>query len=398
MADAKTDDTSVRYDDVTGRKSDILAAIESVGAETVDAPTPKTAAVAAEVIPDAQLGEQQPNPTKTASELVAELVVEPPEGEKTEPQEPKGVEPSANWKKADKEAFATLPDEAKALVLRLESSRTADYTRKTMENADFRKEYGAIDEMFSPFKEQMKASNYSPYTIVQAWMNTERALMGGRGADVIKDIAKAYNIDLRSVAGVTEQPLATKRPEDMSDAERAQAEIDGLVKPYLTPMQKQIEELSAWRTAREQSDQTLQQREQAMAVQRAQKTISDFASEADDKGIPAHPHFQAVEQQMGMLALSYKNMGQAVPPLKDLYETTCLSNPTIKTEMETSRAASILSSQREVARAKAVQATKAAKSVTGAPGGNPPKANGVDHSQASIRQLLESAMEESGAR
>lgn len=388
MADEKTEG-SVRYDDVTGRKSDILAAIEAVGVRDEPVAPIKTEGVQ----PNAKLGEQDAPIVEPDS--TQEPIIEPEQGTEQAPQEPKGIEPPQNWKKADKEAFAALPDEAKALLNKFESERTASYTKKTMEIADFRKEYGAVDEMFTPYKERMRSSGYTPYQMIQAWMNTERALMDGRGPDVVREIAKAYNIDLRSLVGApAETILAAKRPEDMTPEERSAVEVEGILKPYLTPLQKQLEEATSKLTAFERIQQDNVQREQMSAVQRAQNQIASFAQEADAKtGESLRPHFKAVEDQMGYLALAYKNAGRQVPPLQDLYETACLSNPEIRQQMEAARIASDLKSAREAARAKATSATKAARSVTGSPGLNAPRANGHDNGQVSIRASLESAFE-----
>lgn len=310
------------------------------------------------------------------------------EGEEGAEKEPAGsVEAPQNWSKADKETFKELPQKAQEFVLSRAKSMEADHTRKTMEIADFKKEYGAIDEMFSPYKQQMRASGHTPFSMVQAWMNVERALMDPAQREAtIQNVAKAYNIDLGKFGGA----------KSATEVDPQQQEIDAFLSPYMSPLQKEIEALKAQLGQVNQFQTSSVEQQRNAEIQRLQTEVTNFATAKNDKGELAHPYFEDVQTEMARIANGYKAMNEAPPALEALYQMAVRANPSTYERLVAQNTAQLAAKQKEEVRAKAEKAKKAGSSVTGAPRGGQPKLNGAD--PKGIRGSLEAAFEEAMSR
>lgn len=374
-------DPEVRYDDPTERRSDLLAAFDAVEAKTAT-PAKEVKAAVVPVTEEALPAEavQDALPEDQADKPAVEAKPEPATSE---------LAPPKNWKKADKDEFAVLPDEAKKIVLRREKERDADYTRKTMEVADFRKEYGQVDQLFAPYKQMMQANGYTPSQLVHSWMSVEQELMAGgeRAARVVQEVAKNYKIDLGKLA--TPETAVTV-PEQNPE----QAELERILGPIVTPLRQQVESLQGKLTQYEQGQRSQEQMQQQARITSVVNQIQSFAAQKDSEGELMHPYFGDVEQLMGIMATGYKNVGQSVPPLEELYQQAVQANPSTREKFYSAQQQAAETKRLTEARAKSAQAKRAGSSVTGAPGLATPKSNGRDPSNVSVRDALMAAVEE----
>lgn len=379
-----TPEVRAEYDDVTGRKTDLLAAFDAVEAKnTPDVAEPKP--VAAVTL--------EPKPAEDV-EVPLEGTEPKPEGEgevKPEPVEAKTeLEAPSNWSKARKEQFAEQPESAKQFILDRHKEMEADYTRKTTEIADFKREYGTIDNLFTPYRDQMRQAGYTPATVVQAWFSAEQALMNpATRVQAIRTLATSYKVDLAELVGGQAQP--TIDPNDPEAVARKQ--LEEILSPYVTPLRKQVEELSGKLTQQEQFRTQVTQSQRHDAQTRVLNEIQSFANAADAKGVLAHPYFNDVENDMAFMAAGYQQMNQPVPSLEDLYQRAVRANPATYERLQASQRVIAENNAKEAARTKAANAKRAGSSITGAPSSGQPLRNGADKN-VSVREALLAAAEE----
>lgn len=380
-----TPEVRAEYDDVTGRKTDLLAAFDAVEAKnTPDVAEPKPVAAAT----------SEPKPVEDV-EVPLEGTEPKPEGEaevKPEPVEAKTeLEAPSNWSKARKEQFAEQPEGAKQFILDRHKEMEADYTRKTTEIADFKREYGTIDNLFTPYRDQMRQAGYTPATVVQAWFSAEQALMNpATRVQAMRDLATNYKVDLSELGGTR----ATAPAVDPNDPEAAaRAQLEEILTPYVTPLRKQIEELNGKLTQQEQFRNQVTQSQRNDVQTRVLNEIQSFANAADAKGILAHPYFNDVENDMAFMAAGYQQMNQPVPSLEDLYQRAVRANPATYERLQASQRVIAENSAKEAARTKAANAKRAGSSITGAPSSGQPLRNGADKN-VSVREALLAAAEE----
>lgn len=390
---AKTEPTAADYDDSTGRKSDLLAAFEAHEAKSATEVKPA-------VIP-AKAATPEPKPEDDApADEGAEPKTDKPddqsadEADKTDETKAAApeLEPPKNWTKARQEQFRELPDNAKRILLDRFREMDADYTRKTSDLSEQRKLHGAVEEIFSPYREQMRQAGYTPESAVRAWAQAELALSNPQTRDqAFRDLAAAYKFDVAKLVGDTQRAAPAVDPNDPEAA--ARAELDKIMAPYLTPAQQEIaalkQELAQFKTFQNQT----QQSQRSNLESRVMSEIQEFANAKDQSGVLAHPYFADVENDMAFMAAGYAQMNQPIPPLEDLYQRAVRANPVTFERLSAAQRSSEDAKAKEAARAKAAQAKRAGSSVTGAAGSAQPKANGQAH-DVSVRDLVSRAYDD----
>lgn len=386
MSETVTEQPAEAPDDIRSAVAAAFDAAEAPAAESAEQPE-RTERPRDEAgrFTKAQEGEQPPE--KPAEQPAAPAA--PAEPEKA-PEHPKTTEPPANWAAADKETFKGLPPNAQEFLLRRHAAMEADYTKKTQEIAAFRRDYEPISQMLSPYREAMGAKGFTPATLIQSWMNVEKQLLEGRGADIIRGLVDGYQIDRAAVAralGLVRSD-APQQP-DAPKPEGAQPQLPPEVVQRLTGVERYIQQQQIDQQARAAA-------EQRVAEQRVMSEIEQFASEKDASGALLHPHFQAVESDMTRLAIAVRASG-GTPKLSELYEQAVWANPSTRDALLASQRAAdeaqrakAEETRRAEARAKAEQAKRAASSVTGAPSQGTP---GRREPQ-SLREELSAAFDE----
>lgn len=377
------------YDDSTGRKSDLLAAFEAVEAKSAPEPVAaKPEGVKAAAIPGPEPDAEPVEKTETPEAEVEQPAEGEPEATKVEAKDE--LEAPSNWSKARKEQFAEQPEGAKRFILDRHKEMEADYTRKTSEIAESRKVYGAVDEIFSPYRDQMRQAGYTPENAIRAWAQAELALSNPATRDqAFKDLASTYKFDL---AKLVPDQAAVADPNDPEAA--ARLELEKILKPYVTPLQQRIEELSGKVTQYDQSRIGIEQQRHNEVQARVLNEIQSFANAKDATGTLAHPYFSDVENDMAFLAAGYQQMKQPVPSLEELYQKAVRGNTATFERLQAAERAAAANSANAAARTKAANAKRAGSSITGAPSNGQPLRNGADLTNASVRDNIRAAVEE----
>lgn len=379
--------------EVDDRMGDIRAALEAsepkeVTPAVIPAAKPvevkESAPAAPETPPDVTAETPPPEVQATGAEPIALAVTDK-------------IEPPSNWPVADKERFKEWPETAQKQFLDRYKAMEADYTKKTMANADFTKEYGAIDEMFTPYKGQLRQAGFSPATAVRAWMAAEQALMNPQTRDeALKTIAGNYGIDLAKLAGVqaaSPVPQAVD-PANMTEEQQLEAMLNPFLKKATAPYEQQIAELKTKLSQFDQFQTNSRQAEFGRIQSNIMTEIQTFATAKDAAGNLAHPYFADVEANMATTLAGYHAMKMPAPPLQELYDMAVYANPSTRERLSAQQKTAAEAQRASEVRAKAAKATRAGSSVTGSPtsGQAFAHANGADQ-EVPLRDSLVAAYE-----
>lgn len=226
----------------------------------------------------------------------------------------KDLAPPEDWPSKDREAFESLPAESKEFLLRRSKEIQADYTRKTQEAAELKKQYEPLNQVVSQFKPFAEQQGMNEHQLVNAWANAQKMLINGQGRDLLMYLADQYKINLGEQS----------EPEQNSEISE--------LRQHISKLESQLG----------QTVQTVQGSQSAAMEER----LNEFANQKDDKGELLHPHFDDVMEDMVYLAKVEKQAGKT-PNVKDLYDRAVWMNPTVREQK--------LASQREAEAEKARQ-------------------------------------------
>lgn len=312
----------------------------------------------------------------------------------------KSTEAPAAWSAKDKELFAKQSPEAKAFLLDRHRSMEADYTRKTQDLAGFRKEYEAVDQIFTPAqRENLKKASLTASQVIQGWANAELALQSGRGLDLIPGLAKSYKIDPIQLAtkiliegGVADPKAALDQIAEQ--AKNAPAQI--VLPPDVQARLSKVDQL-------ENYVRTEQQQRADTEVARIDSELTKFKTATDAAGALLNPYYDELVETMSQLVNQATATRQPVPPIDQLYQNAIFANPAVRqkwldaklaAERSTTEAAQQAAREKAAAAAKekSEKARKAGSSVTGSSGSGQ-SLNGRRGS-GSLRDELASAVEE----
>ncbi len=321
-----------------------------------------------------------------------------------EGKQPEALEPPTSWAAKDKELFAKQTPEAKAFLLERHRSMEADYTRKTQDLASLRKDYEAVDVIFAPQRDRMKAANVTASQLIQGWYTMEAVLQSGdfqRQAQLIAGAAKSYKIDPTRLAlsvmtlGGVEDPV-TALAEALKTAPVAAQPIR--LPPEIEAKLAKVDNLERFIT------QEQQQRADA-EVARINTDLDKFKAAVDGKGQLLHPHYDELLDTMSQLVDRAVADKKPVPSIEQLYQEAIFANPAVRQKWldsnsaaERSKTEAAQQSAREKAvaeaRAKSEKARKAGSSVTGAAGAGQPL-NGRDRKEGgNLRSAIAAAVED----
>lgn len=397
-------DTEQPADDI---RSSLAAAIaESEGAATEDAQAKPASADAEPVVGETR--ERGPDGKFVKKEATAstETAAKPAPETKTEVTDPAAAsavdtrEPPAHWAQADKDKFKAQAPEAQAFILDRFKAMEGDYTRKTQEIANFKKEYGPVDEMFAPHKDVLRQKGFTPRSLIEAWANVETRLAAGpdSAVDVIKGLVSGYNIPAAKIAaalGLTGSAAQQSQPAQQPAAvENGQiVALPPELAAELKALREQVTGVTSWKSQQEQNAANMRRAQELQQEQAVETQVNEFRNSRDDKGNLLHPHMAEVEGMMTALANAALASKQPVPSLTELYETAIYAHPGVRQKVLTAERQQEEIKRADEARAKAASARKAGSSVTGAPGpGQAP--GGKSNEGLSLREQLEAAAEE----
>ena len=347
----------------------------------------------AEDIEAAEKAETEEPEAHEAPETDAEKEPEPAE-------KPTAVEAPPTWSAADKEMLKKLPPEAAEFLLRRERDTTADYTRKTQQIAEFRKDFEPVAQLLSPHMAQIRAAGFTPATLIQAWHGVEAKLVAGQGLEVVRDLVTNYKIDKYALArelGLT----AAATPAAGIERPAAPDAASGVQLPP-----EVINELNTLKQRQHQFDQFLTNQQQTAYREQENRVMSTIVAFRDAKspdGALLHPHYDELENDMIAQLAAARTRGHE-PTLDELYETAVWANTSTRgkvlAEQNAAHEAQRKSAEnqaRKDARAKAEQARRAGSSVTGAPGSGQSPSSGARGGDMSLRDALSAAFDDVAA-
>jgi len=261
----------------------------------------------------------------------AEETEEVAEEEAAETEEEPPLEAPENWAHEDKEVFNQAPKEVQEWALRRHKAMEADYTRKSQEVAEIRKDFGDFYERWTPHKQNLPF-NVSPSQYLTNLVNADMMLANPETRNgAFRQLADMYGVDLN-------------QEDDLSD-------------PQIQELKQQVSSLKNQLTQGQQS-------QQQATVNARINEIQSFGQQVDESGKPKHPHFENVIDDMVMLAQAERFAGRE-PVLSDLYDKAVWANPSIRAKIQSDQQKASEKKAIEAARAKAAKAKKAAQSVSG---------------------------------
>ena len=217
----------------------------------------------------------------------------------------------------------------------------ADYTRKTMEVADLRRDYEGVDQTMKAFEPMIQQTGITKGEMIRRWAAAESHL-NTQPIQAIKTLAAHYNVDLAA--------LAENGEAQFNDTPGYNA---GQITPEVQSLQTQVNNLETHNN---------------------QIAVDSFANKLDDKGGQAHPYFDELIPDI-MNAMQSANAMGRYPDLSELYEQACWTNTSVREKMITAQTSSPTSPSTEQkaqadkvaneARQKAAKAKNASKSVSG---------------------------------
>lgn len=287
-----------------------------------------------------------------------------------------------NWSDLDKNTFSKLDKDGQEFLLRRHKEMEADYTKKTQEIANFKADYDPVDQLLKPHEAQMKAAGFSNKAqLIGAWFNVEKALVEGKGIDIISSLVKNYRIDPQQLVAALTNP---QQPQQSPPQPSATA----VLPPEVL---EKINKLESTLGTYEQERQQRQEQAHLDAVKTIDVQINTFKDAKDAQGQLLHPHFAEVEADMAKLAMAAKADGEVLT-LDQLYDKAVWANTSTRTKILSAQQQAADKTRNEEARAKAAAAKKAGSAVQGAPGAG--HAAGPKKGDLSVRQLLEEAADD----
>lgn len=293
-------------------------------------------------------------------------------------QAPTAVAAPANAPKEVKDLWDKLPQEAQAVFAKRETDMA-----KGVEQLKSR--YKPLEDAFAPWQDEIKRVGKNEAEIAKQMFGWHSALANPRtNAETLRALARGYNIDLSS--------LAPQAPRTVADQNSQQFDPQQFLKPYLEPLQNQLQGVTA----------EIQRRDM-------ERVNSDIARLSKDK-----PHFEQVKVRMGhIMQNGWANGENEHEMFNDAYEQACRSDPQIfaliQEEQRVKSATELAAKAAEAEQAKAQKAEearkkrqddvdKARKAGIGPRAGSP---TGMAISAASkgqsVRDTISAAMKERGA-
>ena len=229
----------------------------------------ETEAEGSEELDQKATGEEEETPDEEVS--TSEETTE--EAEETEESQDTSLSAPENWNSEDREMFDSLPNEAKERLLKREKEMTADYTRKTQDLANQRKELEALNKVLEPARQTIAATGIGEAEYISRLLNADAALRQNPQI-ALRQLAQGYGINL---------PSDNTESESWNDPD-----------PQYAQMQKQLQAVQG------ELNQFKQHNIQA-ARSETENQINVFSTEKDADGNLKHPHFEKLRVKMGNL-------------------------------------------------------------------------------------------------
>ena len=265
------------------------------------------------------------------------------------------IDPPAEWKAEDQEAFRKMPKEAKEFVTRQQREWNEKYAPVVERTQRMQQTFEPIARALAPYSEYFQRAGMHPAQYVEQLISLARQAQE-QPEQFLREQARAHGVDLAKLV----QP-AEPAAEEWEDP--AVKSVRDEMRAELAKRDAEIQRLTGGVNS------YAQQNEMA-ARQQTQGAVREFVSAADESGKPKHPYFNEVREDMALLL----NAGRA-RDLADAYERAVYANP--ETRAKLAAAQRVADERRAVkeSRERAEQARRAGGSVVGegAAGPNAPQ-------------------------
>jgi len=300
----------------------------------------------------------------------------------TQPQPGEAAAAPANWSEADRQAFAKLPQEGQAFLLRRHSEMEGDYQRRVQAIGAADQFTRALQPIFQDpvLGGHLQQSGMGPFEAIQQWAGMHRRALHPDPRERVNLLVEmAGNMGLNPAA-----IFATSRQDTpaLSDEDRKNPAI----KYFADHLGRTSTEVQALRNQVQQLVQGTQQQAAEQQLRVTRWGIDSFAEEKDAQGNLLHPHFDVCLPQI--IELFKANPER---DLREAYETALWMAPdTRKAQLE----AAERQRQQKQANQRAAQAVRGnvrgrTVPVTGKPPADP-------NAKRSLRDVIESAADEVG--
>jgi len=183
------------------------------------------------------------------------------------------LEAPKNWSDDVKKVFNTLPAESQEFMIKRDKEMTSDYTKKTQDLAEQRKNIEALDKVLQPARQNIQATGIGEAEYISRLLNADQALRTNPKM-ALRQLAQGYGINLSSLEDESES---------WNDPD-----------PQYAQLMQQNQQIMA------ELNQFKQQNMQSTVAQ-TEQTVEQFSTKTDAEGKLVHPHFDKVRVKMGNL-------------------------------------------------------------------------------------------------
>jgi hypothetical protein len=250
--------------------------------------------------------------------------------DKTPPVTKLDVEAPLSWSAEMKAKIASLPPEFRDVAEY--AARRDKETHEVITRAG--QELKAVEpvrNVIEQFGETFQRNNLHPADGIARMLAMEQWL-GNDPRSAISEIAKAYRVDLREIAG---QPPAAPANADPNAPPPVQSDpMVAAMQDQLRATQAELRKVTSYLTEQQKAEHASRQAEVRDQQNALARQIADFASETKD-GKPIRPHFEKVRKAMAALmeASDYQiSLDQA-------YEDAVYANKDLRTQVDAERRA-----------------------------------------------------------
>lgn len=183
------------------------------------------------------------------------------------------LEAPKNWSDDVKKVFDTLPAESQEFMIKRDKEMTSDYTKKTQDLAEQRKNIEALDKVLQPARQNIQATGIGEAEYISRLLNADQALRTNPKM-ALRQLAQGYGINLSSLEDESES---------WNDPDPQYAQL-------MQQNQQIMAELNQFKKQNMQS-----------TVAQTEQTVEQFSTKTDAEGKLVHPHFDKVRVKMGNL-------------------------------------------------------------------------------------------------
>ena len=214
-----------------------------------------------------------------------------------QPEAPAPLDAPQDWRADQREKFAKLPDDAKALVLEQYKDFQAGFTRKSQELSSRARYAETMHGEFEPYRAEMAQAGLDETGTLRGLLSAYR-MFKTDPVGYLRNVAQSAGIDINQLT--------------------QEQETDQYIDPATLALQRRLEAVE--RARAEEAEQA-----KSRAFQAKYGEAQAFAAATDEAGNLRHPHFARVQDTIS----AFVGAGQS---LEDAYKRAVLSDPELHGE------------------------------------------------------------------